>query len=213
MLVLHRRLYSRKVPQGQFKAATAETNRSTQPQKYSRGAIKRTARGSPLVRQKGGKGAMPLPRNGNRAALDDEQTRTLLRHFQGKDHAATNSFTNGANLEPLPDSHAKDLQLFIEQHCEKHATVTTLEARGEFYKQNYPDPRLEHTQCSQGYPLETPCGTRTEKNETVYTLLQNCTVASPKEVDKNGIPNGKYGQVMTAPLRSYGPLVVEYTGL
>ncbi|KAK3285889.1 hypothetical protein CYMTET_6521 [Cymbomonas tetramitiformis] len=134
----------------------------------------------------------------------------MNRHFQGKDHAATSSFINGANLAPLPDSHAHDLQQFIKQYFEKHATITTLEARGEFYRHNYPDVRPEHTQCSQGYPLETPYGTRNEKNETVYTLLRNCTVVGPKDVDENDIPTGKYGQVMVASLRSYGPLVVEY---
>ncbi|KAK3247366.1 hypothetical protein CYMTET_43138 [Cymbomonas tetramitiformis] len=81
---------------------------------------------------------------------------------------------------------------------------------GEFYNQRYPDKRLDYTQCSQGYPLENPYGTRNAEGKPVYTLLQNCTAISSDNVDEYRIPTGRQGQITVAPLRSYGPLVVEY---
>ncbi|KAK3249252.1 hypothetical protein CYMTET_3828 [Cymbomonas tetramitiformis] len=114
----------------------------------SKGATKRTARGSPLVGQKGGKGAMPPLRN--RAALDDEQTGTLLRQTPGL-----------------------------------HAVLAGIPPRESVWDEE-------------------------EKGETVYTLLRNCTAVGSDKVDEYYIPTGRQGQIMVAPLRSYGPLVVEY---
>ncbi|KAK3277642.1 hypothetical protein CYMTET_14361 [Cymbomonas tetramitiformis] len=114
-----------------------------------------------------------MPPRGNRALLDEEQTGTLLRHFQGKDHAATSTFTDGAHLPQLPDDFDHCLNTFIDKYCSQHGEKTALEARAEYYSTAYPDKRMEYTQCSQGYPLENPYGIKNAKGETVYTLLQN----------------------------------------
>ncbi|KAK3284831.1 hypothetical protein CYMTET_7535 [Cymbomonas tetramitiformis] len=86
----------------------------------------------------------------NRALLDEEQTGTLLRHFQGKEHVATSTFTDGAHLPSLPDDFNHSLHTFIDKYCRQHEDKTALEARAEFYSAAFPDKRLDYTQCSQG---------------------------------------------------------------
>ncbi|KAK3273999.1 hypothetical protein CYMTET_17797 [Cymbomonas tetramitiformis] len=89
-----------------------------------------------------------MPPRRNRALHDEEQTGTLLRHFQGKDHAATSTFTDSAHLPSIPDDFDHSLNTFIDKYCSQHGDKTALEARAEFYSAAFPDKRLEYTQCS-----------------------------------------------------------------